>query len=77
MQDYPIYKVYGWGPSEREVAVEYRVETGAGGGLEGMADAEAVARALMDALVAAGATSVSATRQDLTPTVIPRTQQEV
>ncbi|PZT70208.1 hypothetical protein DN402_31825 [Streptomyces sp. SW4] len=74
MQQHPVYTVVGSSIGERMVVVEYRVEIGPGGGLEGMLTGDAVARALMDAMTTAGATTVTATRQDLASAAINRTE---
>ncbi|MET8766311.1 hypothetical protein [Streptomyces sp. NPDC004658] len=73
MQDYPMYTVQADGANERGLTIQFRVELGAGGGLPGLASAEAVAQTLMDAAAAGGATAVSATRTDLSGSAIPRT----
>ncbi|MFC7817546.1 hypothetical protein ACFUTR_23230 [Streptomyces sp. NPDC057367] len=74
MQQHPVYTVVGSSTGERMVVVEYRVEIGPGGGLDGMLTGDAVARTLMEAMTTAGATTVTATRQDLASS--PITQAE-
>ncbi|MCM8555336.1 hypothetical protein [Streptomyces sp. STCH 565 A] len=70
MQQHPVYTVVGSASGERMVVAEYRVEIGPGGGLDGMLTGDAVARVLMGAMRAAGATTVTATRQDLASSAI-------
>lgn len=71
MQAYPVYTVQAEGAAETGMNVELRVQRGAGGGLPGMATAEAVVQALAAAMVAAGATRITAVAQDVQTSVIP------
>ena len=71
MQAYPVYTVQAEAGGETGMDVELRVQRGAGGGLPGMPTAEAVVQALAAAMVAAGATRITAVMQDVQTSVVP------
>lgn len=71
MQEYPVYTIHAEAGGETGMDVELRVLRGAGGGLPGMADQEAVVQALVAAMVSAGATVVSASVASVATSSVP------
>ncbi|MFD4257708.1 hypothetical protein ACFWR9_08750 [Streptomyces sp. NPDC058534] len=70
MQDYPRYQVHSE-IGEAGFDVELRIDVAPGGGLPGMATPDEVARVLVDAMAAAGATRSTAMLLTVQATPVP------
>ncbi|NUS79144.1 MAG: hypothetical protein HOV70_23500 [Streptomyces sp.] len=75
MQDYPRYQVHSE-IGEAGFDVELRIDVAPGGGLPGMQTADEVARVLVDAMSAAGATRATAMLLTVQGTPVPGPEPE-